>query len=94
MEIDGGRRSSRVRRAPQRYEPEEVPVDDSDEESDEELVDAGSSEEESEASSDSTGSLADFVTSDDELEYMSEEDPDWEASTASDFTDLDESDLD
>ena len=69
-------------------------MDDSDEASDEELVDAGSSDEEDEASSDSTGSLADFVTSDDEVEYMSEEDPDWEASTASDFTDCDESDLD
>lgn len=99
----GPRRSTRQVRAPQRYEPDEMPDDDFSG-SDDGVSDAmpdQSEEAESQGDSDSgksdsTGSLADWIASDGEVEYQSDTmaDPDWEDSEVSDFSDFGEEDSD
>lgn len=79
------RRSGRKSVAPQRYEPDEMPEDDSSG-SDDML----GQDEEDVASMDtqSTGSLADFLTSDDEVAPDSDAgDPDWEMDSSASFSD-------
>ena len=75
------RRSARTPRAPQRYEPEEVPEDDYDFSGEEAEDDMPGQEDDDTMSQDSgsTGSLAQFVAGDDEIEYETDpDDPDWE----------------
>ncbi len=76
------RRTGRKTVPPKRYEPEEVPEDDSDHEG---SAQGGTEEGDETASEDSgtTGSLADFLTSDDEPVPDSDAgDPDWEMDSA------------
>ena len=102
------RRTGRKTAPPKRYEPEEMPEDDFDDDhgtkDDMTEQDETASETASEDSG-TTGSLAGFLTSDDELEPDSDAgDPDWEldsadtgsdAGTGSDAeTEEDESDID
>lgn len=77
----------RISRAPERYEPDEMPEDDVDLQEEDDMLhqDEGDADDEmsSAGSSDSAGSLVDFV--DDEIVYESDlDDPDWEEEVEAD----------
>ena len=78
------RRTARARAAPQRYEPDEMPEDDFSDPGGED--DMPGQEEERSEDSRSTGSLADWMTSDGGGTESDIDDPDWEMDSSASFS--------